>query len=353
MKNGKFGVGIIGCGVIATAHAPAVQGEEEAELVAVCDIDEPKGREFAQKYGCSKFYKDYNDMLKDPDIDIVCVCTPSGIHGECVIAAARAGRAILCEKPFEITRDKISRMIDEIDKARVKCACVFQLRTYAHKRMVRDAIKSGILGRLTLADAYLKDYRARSYYKSAGWRGTWELDGGGCLMNQGVHGVDQLLWLTGLEPESVFARADHLVRDIEVEDTCVANIQFTNGAFGTIVGATSCNPGETRRWEIHGDNGSICITGDTITHWATAPIGSDEMATDSMPAVEQGKAEANNDNTKIALEGHSFLLKDLIQSIKEDRDPYVVPREARKAVDLILSIYESARTGKEVKVPHF
>ena len=318
-----------------------------------CDIDEPKGREFAQKYGCSKFYKDYNDMLKDPDIDIVCVCTPSGIHGECVIAAARAGRAILCEKPFEITRDKISRMIDEIDKARVKCACVFQLRTYAHKRMVRDAIKSGILGRLTLADAYLKDYRARSYYKSAGWRGTWELDGGGCLMNQGVHGVDQLLWLTGLEPESVFARADHLVRDIEVEDTCVANIQFTNGAFGTIVGATSCNPGEARRWEIHGDNGSICITGDTITHWATAPIGSDEMATDSMPAVEQGKAEANNDNTKIALEGHSFLLKDLIQSIKEDRDPYVVPREARKAVDLILSIYESARTHKEVKVPHF
>ena len=245
MKNGKFGVGIIGCGVIATAHAPAVQGEDEAELVAVCDIDEPKGREFAQKYGCGKFYKDYNDMLKDPEVDIVCVCTPSGIHGECVIAAARAGRAILCEKPFEITRDKISRMIDEIEKARVKCACVFQLRTYAHKRIVHDAIRSGILGRLTLADAYLKDYRARSYYKSAGWRGTWALDGGGCLMNQGVHGVDQLLWLTGLVPESVFARADHLVRDIEVEDTCVASIQFTNGAFGTIVGAMAESPYST------------------------------------------------------------------------------------------------------------
>ena len=354
MKNGKFGFGIIGCGVIGGTHANAIKAVEEAELVAICDIDEAKGRAFGEKHGCSNFYKNYLEMVKDPAVDIVCVCTPSGIHGDGVIAAAQAGRAILCEKPFEIKRDRISQMIDEVEKAKVKCACVFQLRTYANPIKVRNAIQSGILGKMTLVDAYLKDYRSRAYYKSAGWRGTWALDGGGCLMNQGVHGVDQLLWLSGLEVDSVFARAKHLVRDIEVEDTCVASIQFTNGALGTIVATTSCNPGEIRRWELHGDNGTICLAGQNITHWATAPIGSDDMAVDSQPQdADTVKGGANSDNKVIPLSGHAFLMNDLIQAIKDDRDPYVVPREARKAVDLILSIYESERTGKDVKVPHY
>lgn len=353
MKNGKFGFGIIGCGVIGGAHAEAITKVPEAELVAVCDIDEPKGRKFGADHGCDNFYKNYLEMVKDPAVDCVCVCTPSGIHGDGVIAAAEAGRAILCEKPFDIKRDRMSQMIDAIEKAKVKCACVFQLRTYKNNIKVRNAIASGILGKMTLADAYLKDYRSREYYASAGWRGTWALDGGGCLMNQGVHGVDQLLWLTGMEVESVFARATHLVRDIEVEDTAVADLLFTCGAFGTIVGTTSCNPGETRRWELHGDNGSICLTGQAITHWATAPIGSDEIAKDDTPPEEAGTDVSTSDNKVVPTEGHAFLMNDLIQALKEDRDPYVVPRSARKAVDLILSIYESARSGRDVKVPHF
>jgi len=353
MKDGKFGFGILGCGGIAGAHAAAIAQVPEAEIVAICDIDEAKGHAFGEKHHCSNFYKNYLEMVKDPAVDCVSICTPSGIHGDGVIAAAKAHKAILCEKPFDIHHDRMSQMIDVVEKEKVKCGCVFQLRTYANTIKVKNAIASGILGKMTLADAYLKDYRARAYYASAGWRGTWALDGGGCLMNQGVHGVDQLLWLTGMDVESVFARANHLVRDIEVEDTCVAALQFTCGAFGTIVGTTSCNPGETRRWELHGDNGTICLTGQAITHWATAPIGSDEMAKQTEPVDEAKDDGVTSDHRAVATEGHAFHVNDLVQAIKEDRDPYVVPRDARKAVDLILSIYESARTGKDVKVPHF
>ena len=354
MKNGKFGFGIIGCGNIAGAHIRAIEANQEAELVAVCDIDEAKGRKFGMDHGgVTNFYKNYLDLVKDPAVDIVCVCTPSGIHGDGVIAAAKAGKAILCEKPLDIKRDRMSEMIDAVDKAKVKMGCVFQLRTYANTIKVRNAIATGILGKMTLADAYLKDYRSRAYYASADWRGTGALDGGGCLMNQGVHGVDQLLWMTGAEVDRVFARANHLVRDIEVEDTCVANLQFTNGAFGAIVATTSCNPGETRRWEMHGDNGSICLTGQNITRWATAPIGSDEMAKNIEFAQEASEDGITHDPTALSMEGHTFLVHDLIQAIKEDRAPYVDGHSARKAVDLILSIYESARTGKDVKVPHY
>ncbi|HOG51159.1 MAG TPA: Gfo/Idh/MocA family oxidoreductase [Lentisphaeria bacterium] len=354
MKNGKFGFGIIGCGGIAGAHINAIKATPEAELVAVCDIIEDKGRKFGMDHGgVTNFYKNYLDLVKDPAVDIVCICTPSGLHGDGVIAAAQAGKAILCEKPLDISRDRMSEMIDAVDKAKVKMGCVFQLRTYANTIKVRNAIAKGILGKMTLADAYLKDYRSRAYYASADWRGTWALDGGGCLMNQGVHGVDQLLWMTGADVDRVFARADHLVRDIEVEDTCVANLQFTNGAFGAIVATTSCNPGETRRWEIHGDNGSICLTGQNITRWATAPIGSDEMAKNIEFTKEASEDGITHDPMALSMQGHTFLVNDLIQAIKEDREPYVNGHSARKAVDLILSIYESARTGKDVKVPHY
>lgn len=173
-------------------------------------------------------------------------------------------------------------------------------------------------------------------------------------MNQGVHGVDQLLWIAGVDVDRVFARANHLVRDIEVEDTSVATLQFANGAFGTIVGTTSCNPGETRRWEFHGDNGSICLSGQKITRWASAPIGSDDLAKDvdfgENAAQEDG---ATRDPNAISAQGHTFFVNDLIQALKEGRDPYVCGNSARKAVDLIISIYESARTGKDVEVPKY
>jgi len=349
MKNGIFGFGIIGCGVIAPTHAKAIAACPEAELVACCDVDEEKGRKFAADNGAAAFYTDYCQMVADPNVDVVCVCTPSGLHADCVIAAAKAGKHVFCEKPLDIQREKMTAMIAACRAAGVKLGCVFQSRTYPDSIKIRQAVADGVLGTMTLGDAFLKDYRSRAYYKSAGWRGTWALDGGGALMNQGVHGVDLLLWLMNDDVEKVFARADHKVRDIEVEDTCVAALQFKSGAFGTIIGTTSCNPGETRRIELHGDIGTIIATGNKITRWAlaTEPDGRAKQVEAGPVTVEEG---TTGDNKAVASQGHEFLVDDLVQAIKQDRDPYITGESARKAVDLILAIYESARTGKDVEV---
>jgi len=349
MRNGKFGFGIIGCGVIAPTHVQAIKACAEAELVAVCDIDEPKGRKFAADNGGVAFYQDSRDLVKDPAVDIVCICTPSGLHADGAILAARAGKHVFCEKPLDIRRDRMSRMIDAVEKAGVTMGCVFQSRTMPDNLRIRRALQQGILGKLTLADAFLKDYRSRAYYASAGWRGTWALDGGGALMNQGVHGIDLLTWLVGDRVERVFARAEHKVRDIEVEDTCVASLQFCNGAFGTIIGTTSCNPGEVRRIELHGDVGSIICTGNKITRWALA-TEFDARAKDvdlSQQPIDEG---TTGDNKAVGTQGHAFLVADLVQAIKDRREPYIPGRSARQAVDLILAIYQSARLRRDVAV---
>ena len=184
---------------------------------------------------------------------MVCVCTPSGNHGEVTIAAAEAGIHVLCEKPIEITDEKLTAMIDACRKHGVKLGGIFQRRTLPAAIKTREAIQSGKLGKMVLGDAYLKYYRSPEYYKSAGWRGTWELDGGGALMNQGIHGIDLITWMMG-DVHSVVAKCGTLVRDIEVEDTAVAIVKYKNGAYGVIQGTTSVYPGLDTRFEVHGSS---------------------------------------------------------------------------------------------------
>ena len=355
MADGKLGFGIVGCGVIAPTHRLAIDACDEAELMAVCDTDENQIRSFlaGMDGGASgvRAYADYRELVRDPQVDVVSVCTPSGLHCEGVTAAARAGKHVLCEKPLEIDADRLTEMTAACRDAGVKLGCVFQSRTSPDMIRARQAIQDGLLGRMILADAYLKDYRSQAYYRSAGWRGTWALDGGGALMNQGVHGVDLLLWLMGSPVESVFARAEHKVRDIEVEDTAVANLRFKNGAYGALIGTTSCNPGEARRIELHGDRGTITVSGSSITRWANT-IEDDGRAEDSEPPREIEIEGAVADPSDIGSSGHVFLVDDLVRAIREDGEPYVTGESARGAVDLILAIYESARSGKEVEVRH-
>jgi UDP-N-acetyl-2-amino-2-deoxyglucuronate dehydrogenase len=356
MKDGKLGFGIIGCGVIAPSHRKGIETCEKAELIAVSDIEEEKGKAFAEAAGGEdpgkvKFYSDYEKLVEDPEIDVVCVCTPSGQHGDGIIAAAQAGKHAFSEKPLDIRRDRLTEIIQTCRTAGIKLGCVFQSRTSPDMIRVREAIKTETLGPMVLGDAFLKDYRSQSYYNSAGWRGTWENDGGGALMNQGVHGVDLLLWLINDDVESVFARTEHKVRDIEVEDTAVANLKFKSGAFGTIIGTTSCNPGEARRLELHGKNGTICVSGSKITRWAVTDE-EDGRAEDIEPPKEVVAQGAVSDPSAISSGPHGWLINDLVEAIEGDRDPYVTGESARKAVDLILAIYESSREGKEVPVYH-
>jgi predicted dehydrogenase len=241
----------------------------------------------------------------------------------------------------------MTEIIQTCRSAGVKLGCVFQSRTSDDTIKARDAIREGLLGKMVLGDAFLKSYRSQAYYNSAGWRGTWALDGGGALMNQGVHGVDLLLWMMNDDVESVFARAEHKVRDIEVEDTAVACLKFKSGAFGTLTGTTSCNPGEVRRIELHGKFGTICISGSKISRWAVTDE-EDGRAENTEPPKTVEAQEAVADPRAISHSGHVWLINDMVQAVKEDRDPYITGESARKAVDLILAIYESAKTGREI-----
>lgn len=334
---------IIGCGVIAPCHADAITNLEEAKLYAVCDIINEKANNFAKRYGIDKVYYDYKEMLKDPEIDIVCVCTPSGMHGEMSIAAAQAGKHIVCEKPMEITNEKNQAIIDAVRKYGVKMQCIFQRRTMSAAIAAKSAIAEGKLGKIVLASAYLKYYRDQAYYDSAGWRGTWDLDGGGALMNQGVHGIDLLTWMVGEKVESLFAKAGTLARKIEVEDTSVAIFQFSGGGFGIIEGATTVYPGLETKFEIHGEYGTIIFTDSGIEKWEflREPV--------PMPKASEGLGGAS-DPAKISSAGHFILLSDLVKAINENREPMIPPEEGKKAVSIIRAIYKSSQERKEVEV---
>ncbi len=339
-KKMKFAV--VGAGVISALHGKAIAANEEAELVAICDTDQEMANEFAKEYSAQNTFTDYETMFKEVEIDIVSVCVPSGLHAEVAIAAAKAGIHVLCEKPLDISDEKMTEMISVCRENRVKLGGVYQRRLLEAAILTRQAIQEGKLGKIVLGDAYLKYYRSPDYYASAGWRGTWELDGGGALMNQGVHGIDLIQWMVG-EVDSVFAYAAPLARNIEVEDTAVVTVKYKNGAFGVIQGTTSVYPGQETRFEIHGERGSIIFGDKGFKQWKI--IDSDE----TIPKAE-GEDGGSSDPKSISKRGHEIFVDDIIAAVREDREPLVPGEEARKAVDLIHAIYESARSGKEVRV---
>lgn len=339
----KIRFAIVGAGIISHNHAAAIHSHPDAEFAAVVDVDRDKARSLADQYKVPLVFDHYESMLKREDIDVVAICTPSGLHAEVAIAAAQSGKHMLCEKPLDIRRDRMDAMIAACRKYDVKMTTVFQKRTTRIAAAVKQALAEGKLGKPVLGDVYMKYYRSPEYYLSADWRGTWQWDGGGALMNQGVHGIDLLLYLMG-DVESVFAYAAPLARSIEVEDTAVAAIKYKNGAFGVIQGTTSVYPGQEMRMELHGERGSIIFADSGFKLWSFA--GSDEQAPDL-----SGQAEGSSDPAAISADGHYILVDDMIQAIRENRDTLIPGEEGRKAVDLALAIYESARTGQEVKLP--
>ena len=344
MKD-KVGYGIIGCGVIAPWHARAFQSITDAKLVAVCDIIPEKAEKLKTEFGAEYVYTDYKEMLARDDIQIVSISTPSGMHADMGIDAARAGRHILTEKPIDINLEKIDKLIKTCDQQKVKLACIFQRRTSNLWKLIKQTVDEEKLGKMILASAYLKYFRSQEYYDSAGWRGTWALDGGGALMNQGVHLVDILRWVMG-PVDTVFSFADHLARNIEVEDTTVSSIKFKSGAFGTLEGTTSVTPGMSHRMEFHGEKGTIAIEGEKIARWDVPGLDKEEVMKDLQDLV----GDASSDPTAIGADGHQEQIADLIAAVREDREPMISGREARNAVELILAIYESAKTGKPVKL---
>ena len=333
--------GTIGVGVIAEYHRQAIEAVDDAELVGVYDrFQEPLER-FSQKHNIPHF-DSVESLVRDGKCDVITIATPSGWHLQPAVEAMRAGAHILCEKPLEVTLQRIDRMIETANETKRKLGAVLQIRTFPSCVKAKQVITQGKLGKIVVADAYIKYFRTQEYYEESAWRGTWDLDGGGATMNQGIHWIDLLNWLVG-DAEWVLAAASTLAHTIEVEDVCHAVIGWKNGAQGVIEATTCAKPGFESRIEIHGEKGSILLEDTRIKKLI---IEGEEDYEEAPKTAAGGHA----DPKVFSVEGHILHVRDMMQAIAEDREPVIPGAEARKSVQLITTMYESSRIGRRINL---
>ena len=337
MGNKQYGFAIIGCGVIANIHAAAIARVKNAKLVGVYDFSSERTKEFADKYGC-KAYKTQDELLKDSNIDVVNICTPSGLHYKQIIACAEAKKNIIVEKPMAITKEQLNEVVYAVEQNEVKLEVISQLRFTNAIRTLKNAIDEGKLGKIYIADYKMKYYRSPEYYASSDWRGTWTMDGGGALMNQGIHGIDLIQYVMG-GIKSVFADCKTLGRKIEVEDTANILVEYNSGAVGVIECTVLAKPGYERKIEIHAEKGSVVISEDSITTW--------DVDVMEQPELSDNKIDARN-VIFFDEEHHAEQIEDLISAIENNSRPFIDTYEGKKVVDIILASYESAKTGERI-----
>lgn len=347
MSQNPIGFGIVGIGMIADYHARAISETTGGKLVGVAGRDPERTQAFASRHGIPFATARIEELVARPDIQVICIATPSGAHLEPALAAIQAGKHVVIEKPLEITTARADALLNAAAAAGVKVAPIFQSRFGEGARTVKAAIDAGRLGRLVLASAYVKWYRKPEYY--TGWKGTLKLDGGGAVINQSIHGLDLLQWFAGL-PEEVFAwktRRVHL--GIEAEDTASATLRYPGGALGAIEASTGAYPGWQRRIEICGENGSIALEDDKITRWDfRTPEPGDEaiVAAKADGALGSGASAPN----AISHQGHLRQIQNLIDHLTGGVPLAIDGVDARKAVALVCALYRSAETGTPVRV---
>ncbi len=349
-KNYKFG--IVGSGMIAKYHAKAISEIDNAELIAIYARDASKNGDLSEVYNCS-IYNDLDRMLSNAEIDIVTIATPSGAHLEPSRKAAKWGKHILCEKPLEVTTQRIEEMIKFCQNQGVVLGGIFNRRFNPAVKLLKEAIDHKRFGTIAIADAQIKWYRSQEYYDSGAWRGTWLLDGGGALMNQAIHTIDLLQYLMGdiVELCGVVNTVAH--QSIEVEDTAVAMLKFKNGAIGSIQASTACwsKTGHPSMINISGDTGSVFMADDRFRIWEFR----DELDIDHQVRRElmtQDNAGLGaNDANNIDHMGHKSNIEDFIGAIDKNEVPQINGEEAMKAVRIVRAIYESAQnSGKWIKL---
>ncbi|MEA3208610.1 MAG: UDP-N-acetyl-2-amino-2-deoxyglucuronate dehydrogenase [Chthoniobacter sp.] len=346
-SSDPIGFAIIGTGMIAEFHANAIRAVPGAKLIGAYGNVPEQRHAFCEKFGLRE-YESLEAVIADPEIAATTVATPSGLHAAVAVPVLEAGKAVLCEKPIDVTLEAVDAILAAEKRGNGRLACVFQSRFGAGAQALKAAVEAGRFGRLTMCSAYVKWWRDQSYYGTSGWKGTWKIDGGGALMNQGVHAVDLLQWLAGL-PEEVSAFHATLAHTMEAEDTLTALLRFPSGALGVIEAATSTWPGDDLQIEIDGDKGSATIVNDKVTRWDFAEKQpGDEAVLRNEGAGKIGGGAA--DPKAIPIEGHRRLIEDLVNAIREGRAPMIPGTDARGAIALIRACYESAATRSVVKV---
>ena len=345
--------GIIGCGVIGPTHADALASLPDAHLVAAADERADRARAFGERYAVTS-YTSAQEMLERERLDVVCVCTPSGMHGVHARMAMRSGRHVIVEKPIEITREAIDQLLQAQRDAGVKLAVISQHRWDPASQQVDALVREGAFGRLTLGIAHVPWWRSQAYYDSGAWRGTWTLDGGGVLINQAIHSLDLLQWFMG-RVTHVKAYTSTLAHTMETEDVATAVLRFESGALGSIIATTAAFPGVGTSIAVYGDRGSAVIGDDKLTFLQLArdigEVGAYGVGTPKYLNTGTGPAGTAADPAALNASTHAQQIADMIRAIREGGDPLLDGNAARHPVDIILSIYESSRTGLEVRLP--
>jgi UDP-N-acetyl-2-amino-2-deoxyglucuronate dehydrogenase len=341
---------LVGAGVIGKHHGMVMgQLADRLELVAVVDVDLPRAEQLAVERG-GRPYASLTEALAHEDVDVVTVATPTGLHGTVAIEALDAGKHVVIEKPAEVTVEKIDQIIEAQRRAGMLVSVISQHRFDPATEVLLEAIEKGRLGRLTSGIAAIDWWRSQAYYDSGDWRGTWELDGGGAMMNQGVHTVDLLIAAMG-RPVEVFAYTGSVAHErVETEDVAAAVVKFDSGALGVIHATTAAYPGLSARVHVHGDRGSMVIDDDQLTyvHLADDEVGDDlGNQVDKYAETQARSAAASRDPGQLS-DAHRLQYLNILAALEGREDVRVDLETNRRSVAVITGAYESARTGKPV-----
>jgi len=336
-------IGLIGGGNITDTHARAARAIPGVEISAIYGTHSDKTAKFCADYGGTPF-ADIEKFMAHRPMDLVIIGSPSGLHADHGIKAARQKLHVLTEKPIDISTARADALIAECEKAGVKLGVLFQDRTKPDVHRLKSFLTEGALGKPILADAQVKWYRPPEYYGNSRWRGKLALDGGGALINQGVHTVDLLLWLMG-DVVTVQARMATALHKIEGEDTVIALLEFASGAIGTLVAATSAYPGYPRRLELTGSEGTVILEHDRIIRADLRTPRPELLGNESSDQNQSATSAVVSD-----VRGHQALIEDFLRAIKTNSRPMCDGPEGRRSVALIEAIYESARSGERVSV---
>jgi predicted dehydrogenase len=338
-------IGLIGGGNISETHARAARAIPGVEISAIHGTNPEKVARLCRERGGTP-YQDFNAFLQHRPMDLVIIGSPSGLHAEQGIAAARSGLHVLTEKPIEISAARADALIAAVNKSNVHLGVIFQDRTKPHIRQLKSWLDQGLLGKVLFVDASVKWYRPPEYYANSRWRGTLALDGGGALINQGVHTIDLLLWLLG-DVVRVQARTAALLHKIEAEDTAVATLEFASGALGIFHATTAAYPGYPRRVEISGTEGTAILEHDRIIVADLRKSASAATVSASLAALSESAKDENQSASSAAVSdfrGHQAVLEDFLAAIQQNRAPACDGAEGRRSLALIESIYRAAKT---------
>ncbi|HET8925288.1 MAG TPA: Gfo/Idh/MocA family oxidoreductase [Candidatus Acidoferrum sp.] len=330
-------IGLIGGGNITETHAGAARAIPGVEIAAIQGTNAEKVAGLCRKHGGTP-YQDFDAFLQHRPMDLVILGSPSGLHAEQGIAAAKRGLHVLTEKPIEISTARADALIAAAKQSNVKLGVIFQDRRKPHIRQLKNWLDQGLLGKPILVDARVKWYRLPEYYANSRWRGTLALDGGGTLINQAVHTVDLLLWLLG-DVVRVQARTATMLHKIEAEDTAVANLEFASGAIGTLLATTAAFPGYPRRVEISGTEGTVILEHDRIVATDLRSAPTDAIASAPLDENQSASTAAVSD-----FRGHQAVLEDFLYAIQHNTTPACDGLEGRRSIALIESIYRAAKS---------